>query len=89
MCGDDCKCRDAAPVTETNKFSVVFSALKPFFVVILILAAGVLQYKGVIDQATFNVVLSVLGGGAVAALKVSQNRIERKTDRALRSIEKR
>jgi hypothetical protein len=90
MCDSSNKCqcnRDAAPETATSKFSAVLVVVKPIVVVVLILAAGVLQYKGVIDQATFNVVISVLGGGAIASLKSSQNRIERKTDRALRSLE--
>jgi hypothetical protein len=65
----------------------VVGILKPYLLAVLIIAAGVLQYKQIIDKTTFNLILAVLGGGVAASVQATQKRIERKTDRALRSLE--
>jgi hypothetical protein len=87
-CGQDgcCQSKEVPPAKKSGGAVAVIDALKPFLIAVLIIAAGVLQFKQVIDTATFNLIISVLGGSAVAAVQTAQKRVERKTDRALRSL---
>lgn len=85
-CGsNDCAPKEA-PVESTSSVMAVIGAVRPLVLAALIIAAGVLQYKQIIDVATFNLIVSVLGGGAIASVQTAQTRIEKKTDRALRSL---
>jgi len=86
MCDKSEYDRDVSSVTSGVK--EIVGILKPFLVAALIIVAGVLQYKGLIDSATFNLIISVLGGGVVASVQTAQRRLERKTDRAIRSLGK-
>lgn len=59
---------------------------KTYIIAIAISMLGVANHLGYVDDATFKMILALLGSGGLMTLKAGMNRTERKSEAALNGV---